>query len=236
MERNQSSDSLSILPLKSQLQSLNHITPSYPHTHSLNILMFVLCSTMKPSMISAEEILILKDQPILTWTDSLLKSSHPLPLPWDSMVPWTSMSLNSKPTWSHIPEFTLCCHLMLQSSQLKKLIMNNFQLLKSLTVHSNPLTWWPNVIPDMVNIWLVPCFIEVMLSPKTSMLLLQPSKPKEPSNSSIGAQLDSKSELTINHQQSSQEEILPKLWELFVWFPTQLPLLKFSQDLITNSI
>jgi len=54
-ERNPSLVSPSTHHLKSQPQLLNHTTPSYQHTHSLNTLMSVSCLIMKPSMISAEE-------------------------------------------------------------------------------------------------------------------------------------------------------------------------------------
>lgn len=198
--------------------------------------MSVLCWTMKPFMISAEETWILKDPPTPTWTDWLPKLSHHWPPHWDSMELWMLMLLNSKPTWSHIQESTSCCHHMPPLSLLKKLIMNNYQLLKSLTPHLNLPTWWLNVILDTENTWPAPWCIEVMLSLKTSMPPLQPSKPKELSNLLIGAQLDSKSELTTNPQLSSQVETWPKLWELSAWSPTQLPLLKYSLDWITNSI
>ena len=151
------------------------------------------------------------------------------------MEPWTLMLPNSKPIWSHIQESTSCFHHMPQSSQPKKLITNNYQVLKSPTHHSNQPTWWPNVTQDMVNIWLAQWCIEVMSSPKTSMPPLPPSKPTDPSNLLIGAQLDSKSESTINPPPSFQEVIWQKLWELSAWSPTLPLLLKSSQDLITNS-
>jgi hypothetical protein len=55
MERNPSSVSLFTHHLKFQLPSLNHTTQFFLLTHSLNTLMLPSCSTMKPSMISAEE-------------------------------------------------------------------------------------------------------------------------------------------------------------------------------------
>ena len=147
---------------------------------------------MKPSTISAEETSILRDQHTQIWIDWLLKSSPHWQPHWDSMVPWTLISQNSKPTWSHIQESTLCFHHMLQSSLLKRLITNNCQLLKSQTQHSNQQTWWLNVTQDMVNTWHAPCYIEVMLYQRMLMLQLLQSRPREQSNSSIGAQLDSK--------------------------------------------
>jgi len=187
-------------------------------------------------MISAEEILILKDQPIPTWTDLLDKLSlHWLPH-WDSMVLLMLISPNSKPTWFPIQEFTLCCHHTHQSSPLKKLIMNNWLLLKSPTPVLNQPTWWSNVTQDTENIWLVPWCTEEMLSPRTSTQPLPPSRPREPSNSLIGVPPDSRLESTINHQPLSQEEIWLKLWEQFAWFPTLPQLLKSSQDSIINSI
>ena len=141
-----------------------------------------------------------------------------------------SISPNSKPIWSHIPESISCCHHMLQSSLLRKLIMNNYQLLKSQTLLSNQPTWWQNVIPDMVNIWPVPWCTEETSSPKTSMPPSPPLKPKEPSNSLIGVPPVSKLVSTINHPPSFQVEIWLKSWEPSVWFPTLPPLPKFSAD------
>ena len=71
--------------------------------------------------------------------------------------------------------------------------------------------------------------------PRILTPLLLPSRPREPLNSMTGAQLDSKSELTINHQLLSQEVISLKSWELSAWFPTPPPLPKSSQDLAINS-
>ena len=119
-------------------------------------------------------------------------------------------------------------NLMLQSP-LKKLIMNNFQLPKSPTLLSNQQTWWLNVTQDTENTWLVLWCTEVMLSQKMSMPPLLPSKLKEPSNSSIGAQPDSKLESTINLQPLSQVVILLKSWEPVVWSPILPPLLKSLQ-------
>lgn len=143
-------------------------------------------------MIFAEEIWILKDQHTQIWIDWLLKSFHHWQHHWDLMVPWMLISQNSKQTWSHIQESTLCFVHMLQSFQLKKLIMNNYQLLKSQTQPLNQQTWWLNVIQDMVNIWHALCYIEVMLYQKMLMLLLQQLKQREQSNLLIGAQQDSK--------------------------------------------
>jgi len=156
-------------------------------------------------MISAEDLSILKDLPIPTWTDLLLKLFHPSLHPLDLMVLWMLMLLNSKPTWSLILVSISCCHHMPLSSQPKKLITNNSQLLKSPTLLLNPLPWWPNVTPDTENTWPAPCFTEEMLSPKMSMPLLPPSKLKEPSNSLTGAPLDSKSESITNLPPLSQE-------------------------------
>lgn len=187
-------------------------------------------------MISAEEISILKDQPTLTWTDSLLKLSHPWLLHSDSMVPWTSTLLNSKPTWCHIHVSISCCHHMPQSSQLKRLIMNNSQLLKSPTQLSSQHQWWQSVTQDTVNTWLAVWCTEVMSSPRTLTLLLPPSRPRELSNSSTGAQLASSAVLTINHQLLFQVVTWPRLWEPSAWSLTQLLLLRYSQESITSSI
>jgi len=203
--KNPKSDSPSILPPKSLPLLLNHTTPFFPPTPFLNTLMSLLCLITKLSTISAEDNWTSKDPLTPTWTDLLLKLSHPSLLPSDSTEPWMLISLNSKPILSLTLESISCFHHMPPSSLLKKLITNNFQLLKSPTVLSNPLPWWPNVTPDTENTWLAPCFTEEMLSPKMSMPLLPPSKLKEPSNSLTGAPLDSKSESITNLPPLSQE-------------------------------
>merc|ERR1711884_667535 len=53
-------------PHKSQPPSLSHTTPSCPLTLFWSTLMSLLCWTMKPSMISAEDNWISRDQPTLT--------------------------------------------------------------------------------------------------------------------------------------------------------------------------
>jgi len=60
-ERNPNSDSQFTLHLKSQLQSLNLITPFYLLTLFWNILMLQLCWITKPFTTFAEEIWTLKD-------------------------------------------------------------------------------------------------------------------------------------------------------------------------------
>merc|ERR1712070_757228 len=66
MVRNPSSDSPSIHPHKSPPPLLSHTTPSSPLTPSSSTPMLPLSSITKPSMISAEETLILRDQPTPT--------------------------------------------------------------------------------------------------------------------------------------------------------------------------
>jgi len=66
MVRNPSSDSPFIHHHKSQLPLLSLITLSSPLTPFLSTLMSPLSLIMKPSMISAEETLILRDQPTPT--------------------------------------------------------------------------------------------------------------------------------------------------------------------------
>jgi len=146
------------------------------------------------------------------------------------MEPWTLISLNSKPILSLILESTSCFHHMPPSSLLKKPITNNYPLLKSPTLPSNPLPWWPNVTPDTENTWLALCSIEEMLSLKMSMPPLPPSKPKEPSNSLTGALLVSKLVSITNPLPLSPVVTSLKLWEPSVWSLTLPLLLKFSQD------
>jgi len=151
-----------IHPQNFQQPSLNHITPSCQPAHCWNTQMSVSFLIMKLFMILAKETWILKDQNTLTWTDWLLKLFPHWQLQWDLMVPWMSISLVSKLTWCHIQESTLCFAHMPQSSRMKRLIMNIFQLLKSQIQPSNQPTWWLHVTQDMVNTWPALCFIEVM--------------------------------------------------------------------------
>lgn len=144
--------------------------------------MLLLCLIMKLSMISAEEILILKDQLILTWIDLLLKLFLHWLLLWDLTVLLTLMLQNSKPILYHTQEFILCCPLMPLLYLLKKLIMNNWLYRKSLPLHLNLSLWWLNVIQDMVNTWLVVLCTEEMLYQKMLMLLLLKLRLRELSN------------------------------------------------------
>merc|ERR1712139_719346 len=64
--KNPSSDSLSTHPHKSPPQLLSHITQFSQPTPSLSTLMSLLSSITKPSMISAEETSISRDQPTPT--------------------------------------------------------------------------------------------------------------------------------------------------------------------------
>merc|ERR1719473_1842886 len=64
--RNPSSDSLSTHPHKSPLPLLSHTTQFSQPTPSLSTLMSLLSSITKPSMISAEETSISRDQPTPT--------------------------------------------------------------------------------------------------------------------------------------------------------------------------
>jgi len=198
--------------------------------------MLLLCLITKLSMISVEELLILKDQHTLTWTDSSLKLFHPLLPPSDSMVPLTSISLNSKPILYHIQESISCFPLMLQLSLLRKLIMNNSPLLKSQTPLSNLPPWWPNVIQDTVNTWPAAWCTEVMLFQRMLTPPLLPLKPRELSSSLIGVLLVSNVVLIINLQLLFQVVISLKSWELFAWSLTLLLLLKSSPESIINSI
>merc|ERR1719450_897852 len=63
---------------------------------------------------------------------------------------------------------------------------------------------------------------------RTSMLLLQQSRPRDPSNSLIGVQLDSRSVSTTNHQLLFQEEILPRYNVPSACCPTPLLLPKLG--------
>jgi len=86
-ERNPNSASLFTHHPKSLPLLLSHTTPSSQLTLFLSTLMSLSCSTTRLSMISAEEISILRDLLTPTSTDLFLKLSHPSLLPSDSTVP-----------------------------------------------------------------------------------------------------------------------------------------------------
>merc|ERR1712243_495064 len=97
---------------------------------------------------------------------------------------------------------------------LRRHIMNNSPLPRSPTLASSQPTRWSNAIHVTENTWLAACCTVVMLSPRMSTPPLQPSRPKEPSSSSIGVQLVSRSESTTNHQLLYLVAILLKCKEL----------------------
>merc|ERR1712010_361313 len=132
-ERNPSSVSPSTHPHRSPPPLLNHTTPSFPPTLSLSTPMSPSCSTTRPSTISAEETLTLRDQPTPTLTDSLPRLSPPSLPPSDSMVPLTSMSPSSRLTWCHTHVSTLCFPPTPQLSLPRKPTTNSSPLLKSPT-------------------------------------------------------------------------------------------------------
>merc|ERR1712019_318429 len=106
-------------------------------THSLSTPMSQSCSTTKPSTTSAEETSTLRDQPTPTSTESSPRLS-PLSLPpSDSMVPSTSISLSSRPTWCHTHVSTSCSHPMPQSSPLRRHTTSSSPSLRSPTPPSS---------------------------------------------------------------------------------------------------
>merc|ERR1712007_220780 len=137
--RNPSLVSPSTHPHRSPPLLSSHTTPSSPPILFLSILMSPSCLTTKPSTISAEEPLVLRDPPTPTSTDSSPKSSPPLLPPSDSMVPSTSISLGSRPTSSPTPESISCFPLTPQLSLPRKLTTNNSPLPKSPTPLSSQL-------------------------------------------------------------------------------------------------
>merc|ERR1711976_823670 len=137
--RSPSSVSPSTHPHRSPPLLLSHTTPSCPPTLSSSTLMSPSCSTTRPSMISAVEPPILRDQPTPTSTDSSPRLSPLLPPPSDSMVPLTSISLSSRPTSCHTHVSISCFHPTPQSSLLRKLTTSNSPSLRSPTPPSSQL-------------------------------------------------------------------------------------------------
>merc|ERR1712086_331303 len=143
-------------------------------------------------------------------TDSLPRLSPPSLHPSDSMVPLTSISLSSRPTSCHTQESISCFPHTPQSSLPRRPITNNSPLPRSPTPHSSQPPWWPSVTQDTESTWLAASCTEVMSSQRMSTPLSPPSRPREPSNSSTGAQPVSSAESTINHQPLSQVVISPR--------------------------
>merc|ERR1712019_331949 len=136
-ERNPSSDSPSTHPHRSPPPSLSHTTPCSQPTPSLSTPMSPSCSTTKPSTISAEETSTSRDQPTPTSTESSPRLSPPSLPPSDSMVPSTSISLSSRPTWCHTHVSTSCSHPMPQSSPLRRHTTSSSPSLRSPTPPSS---------------------------------------------------------------------------------------------------
>merc|ERR1712141_98591 len=99
-----------------------------------------------------------RDQPTPTLTDSLPRLSPPSLPPLDSMVPLTSMSLSSRPTWCHTHVSTLCFPPTPQLSLLRKPTTNSSPLLKSPT---HPSSQPPTVVPggDLAKVMRATCMI-----------------------------------------------------------------------------
>merc|ERR1711935_1302960 len=87
---------------------------------------------------------------------------------------------------------------------------SSYLLLRSPTPVSSLQTRWSNATQDTESTWPVVSSTVEMSSPRMSTPPLPPSRPREPSSSSTGAQLVSRSVSTTSHQQSSPEVILPR--------------------------
>merc|ERR1711934_678059 len=136
-ERSPSSDSPSTHPHRSPPLSSSHTTLCSPLTPSLSTPMSPSCSTTRLSTISAEETSTLSAQPTPTSTESSLRSSLPLPPPSDSMVPSTSISLSSRPTWCHTHVSISCFPPTPQSSPLRRHTTSSSPSLRSPTPPSS---------------------------------------------------------------------------------------------------
>merc|ERR1712042_280273 len=95
---------------------------------------------------------------------------------------------------------------------------------------------WSSVILVMASTWPVASCTGEMLSPRMSMLLLLPSRPRGASNSWTGVQLASRSASTTSHQLWLQVVTWPRSNVLCACCPTPLPLLRLGLVLITSLI
>merc|ERR1719454_2033245 len=112
----------------------------------------------------------------------------------------SSISLSSRPTWCHTPVSTSCCPHTPQSSPPRRP-----------TTSSSPSLRSPTPPPATVSTWLAALCTEVTSSPRTSTLPLPPSRPREPSSSSTGAQLASSAVSTTSPQLPFPVVISPRL-------------------------
>merc|ERR1712026_451098 len=124
------------------------------------------------------------------------------------LLMWISQS--SRPTWCPILVSTSLWLLMPLSSLLRRPTMSSSLSLRSpMLALSLPIRWL-SVTPAMASTWLAACSTVEMLYPRMSMLLLLPSRPREPSNLLTGVQLASRLALTTSHPLLFLVVILPR--------------------------
>merc|ERR1712156_104319 len=126
------------------------------------------------------------------------------------MVPSTSISLSSRPTWCPTHVSISPWPPTLPSSLLRRPTTSSSPLLRSPTPALSLPTSSSSAIPVTESTWPAACCTEEMLSPRTSTPPSPPSRPSVPSSSSTGAQLVSRSASTTSHPPSSPVAILPR--------------------------
>merc|ERR1712156_1031839 len=115
------------------------------------------------------------------------------------MVPSTSISLSSRPTWCPTHVSISPWPPTLPSSLLRRPTTSSSPSLRSPTPASSLPTSSSSAIPVTESTWPAACCTEETLSPRTGTPPSPPSRPSVPSSSSTGAQLVSRSESTTSH-------------------------------------
>merc|ERR1712210_162778 len=99
-----------------------------------------------------------------------------------------------------------------------------------------PRIRWSSAIHDTASTWPAASSTEVTSSPRMSTPRSPTSRPSEPSSSSTGAQLVSRSVSTTSHQLSSPAAISPRSSVPSACCPTPPPSPRPGHDLTTSSI
>merc|ERR1712156_1045550 len=152
------------------------------------------------------------------------------------MVPSTSISLSSRPTWCPTHVSISPWPPTLPSSLLRRPTTSSSPLLRSPTPALSLPTSSSSAIPVTESTWPAACCTEETLSPRTSTPPSPPSRPRGPSSSSTGVPLDSRLASTTSHQPSCPEVIWPRCRELSACCPTLPPSLRPGLVLTTSSI
>ena len=153
---------------------------------------------------------------IYTNSDQLSPQS---PLLSDSMDPSTSISMNSRPTWSHTPVSTSLSLPTLQSSLPPRHPTSPTLFKRSPCPASSQTTRWSSATLETENTWLLACCTVVTLFPTMSTALSQPSRPSALFNLLTGVLLGSRLVFATSLRRWFLTAIWPRSTALCQFFP-----------------